>query len=146
MVAQGENPQNKPVSVITMIRFITLLQSNINPYMLGQRKWLFLSKPPGDNPRAGVYAGSSAKSPLGARAERGGQEVIKHEKPSEIKQNMPNTGNPTPKPCSFSCLSQDISQCSGFHQAQTRALLDDWDWEEGLMSLVLTVQPYSDWQ
>lgn len=93
--------------------------------MLCQRKWLSQSKPPADNPGAGVHAGSSAKSALGERAEREGQEVIKHEKPSEIKQNMPNTGNPIPKLCSFSCLSQDISQWSGFYQPQTRAALGE---------------------
>lgn len=84
--------------------------------MLCQRKWLFLRKPPGDNARAGVYPGSSAKSALGERAERGGQEVVKHQTPSEIKQHMPNTGNPIPKLCSFSCLSQDFSQRSGIQQ------------------------------
>lgn len=117
-MAPGDNPQNKPVSIITTIQFIIPLQSNINPYILSQRKWLSLRKPPGDDPRAGVYTGSPAKSVLGERAEGGGQEVIKHQTPSEIKQNMPSTGNPVPKLCSFSCLSQDIRQWPGFHQPQ----------------------------
>lgn len=111
--------------------------------MLCQRKWLFLRKPLGDNSRAGVYTGSSAKSALEERAERGGQEVIKHQTPSEIRQNMPSTGNPVPKLCSCSCLSQDITRVLGF-TSHSWAALGGWGWdrEEELMSLVLTVQPY----
>lgn len=120
-MAPGENPQDKPVSVIT-IPFIIPLQSNTNPYMLCQRKWLFLRKPLGENSRAGVYTGSSAKSALEERAERGGQEVIKHQTPSEIRQNMPSTGNPVPKLCSCSCLSQDITRVLGFTSHSWAAL------------------------
>lgn len=135
---EGKIHRMSPVSVITMIWFILPLQSNINPYLLCQRKWLFLR-----NLLVTIQGLGVQQSELWGRGQR---EEGRRSPNTRQLQRLSNTGNPVTKLCSFSCsvLSLDISQWSGFHQA----VLDGWgwDWEEKLMSLVLTVQPCYDWQ